>query len=206
MSETDPEALNREVFPDGDQVLRDALGRDQEFWDAYAEEFKEEPVLGANLGGRLMQRRITGTSETGAKVMIRDFDTEVFHRMPKPGEHDPPPVDETSGQLVDYLKGIAIQVTPPGGEDDTRSVELYVPDYSEAHPDIEPPHAVTFETTHDDQRTKKIMPAEDPVPEDQGLFEKGVEEIKFYLGDRVIWDSPEGKEVPDRPIPGGWFA
>lgn len=204
MSETDPELLNSEVFPDGEQVLKDALGRDQEFWDAYAEEFKEDPVVGANMGGRLFNRTITGTSESGAKVMIRDSDTRVFHRLPKPGEYDPPPVDETTGKLTDYRKGVTITITPPAGEGDTRSVELYVPDDAAAHPDVEHPHAVTFETTHDGQRTKKIVPAEDPVPEDRGLFDQGVEEIKFYLGDRVIWDSAESKAIPDQAIPGGW--
>ncbi len=195
---TDAESLNREVFPDGYQVFQDAVGRNKDFWDAYAGESKEEPVLGANVGGRLMSRTITGTSESGAKIMLRDSDTQIFHRLPKPGEYDSPPVDETTGELVEYKKGITIEVSPSTGEGDTRSVELYIPDDAEAHPGIEPPYAVTLETAQGDgQRKKKIVPAENPVPEDEGLFDKGVEEVKFYLGDRVIWDSPEGKEIPD---------
>jgi hypothetical protein len=198
---TNAESLNNEIFPGGDQVFEDVLGRDKDFWDAYAEEHREEPVLGANLGGRLASRMITGTSESGARILIRDFDTQVFHRLPQPGVYDPGPVDETTGELNQYQKGVSIKVSTTTDKGDSRTVELYVPDDPGVHPDVEPLHAVTFGETHDGAHSEKIVPADKPVPEDEGLFDKGVEEIKFYLGDRVIWDSRESREIPERRMP-----
>jgi hypothetical protein len=191
-----PENFDSQLFPSGEQLFQSVTSRDPDFWDIYAIQ-KEEPALGTGMSGHMNDRTITGKSESGAQIQVKDADVEVYHTPPQPGIYSIS-AEEANRQLVMYKRGISISVTPPHelGESST-TVELFVPDDAAAHSDLEPPHAVSYSETGG--APFKIVPIGDAVPEDAGKFDAGVAEIKYYLGDNVLWDSPQDMEIPPPP-------
>lgn len=188
---TNMEGFEGALSPSGDEVMR-TITDDANFWEMYAKS-NATTTLGEHTGGHMNSRNITGSTASGAKIFLKEPDREIYYRQPLPGVWYDGPVDASSGKLIDYQKGVNITVTTPDSGDGMPTVvSLYVPNDPNAHPEIEPPHAATLEFA---DGSKKIIPAENPVPEDEGKFEEAVGLLKHHLGDNVTWDAPEAEEI-----------
>lgn len=189
-----PDELESQLFPDGEQLFKAITNRDPGFWDAYAVA-GEDSVVGQGLSGHIKRRTITGTTESGASIEIKESDSEIYYEPPQPGT----PSGSGPKELDVYKKGISITVTPPdkpGGP--ARVIELFVPDDPAAHPGVEPPQAISYFEAGLGEPFKTV-PAVNPAPEDAGKYETGIAEIKYYLGDRVLWESPQSAEIIPAP-------
>lgn len=186
-------AFDDQFFPDGGQLMGTILARDSEFWGAYSIQNKER-ALGTGNSGGFDTKTITGKSESGAIIKIRDHNNAVYHDSSAQSFDYSSNPKASEEELSQYKKGISVMVTPPHDPNaSSTTVELFVPDDPEQYPGLQPPHAVTFSETGG----APLLEAE--LNGDKEMFDKGIEQIKFYLGDKVIWDSPQDKDIPPPP-------
>ena len=178
-----------EASPEGSEVLQALLDPDDSIWQQAILDYDDDHS-GPTIRSFKRDKILAGTSESGARVkaISKDFRRQEQREVVNRQDY----IDRYGGlgtagydsylewQTTEHTKGLRLSVEREDSQG-KRAVSMFLPDGLPAERTYQHPLEVTVENAFG---SKTLGP-------DDEDFKAVEDEIRFYLGDNVVWDQRE---------------